>query len=160
MLKKLCLTLAAAVLTFNAVAGEVQIDKARVRATAPGQTTAMVNLQINSVQAARLISVSTPAAASVELHRMTMDNGVMKMREVKELALPAGQVVDLGEAGLHLMLIGLQAPIKEGTPVPLTLKIQLADKKIISVATVAEVKPLVEIKPDANMNEHQHMHHH
>ena len=160
MLKQLCATIVLALLTFNSFAGEVQIDKARVRATAPGQETAMVDLQLLSTQSARLISVSTPAAASVELHRMTMDNGVMKMREVNDLTLPAGQVVDLGEAGLHLMLIGLKSALKEGGTVPLTLKIQLADKKIISVATVAEVKPLIEIKADDNMSGHQHMHHH
>lgn len=141
-------------------AADIQIDKARVRASAPGQETAMVDLQITSKSASRLMGVTTPAAKSVELHRMSMDNGVMKMREVQELALPAGQVVDLGEAGLHIMLMGLKAPIKEGAPVPLTLKIQLADKKVLTVTANVEVKPLVEIKADAPMNEHEHMHHH
>ncbi|MDH2918452.1 MAG: copper chaperone PCu(A)C [Sideroxydans sp.] len=154
MLKKLPLAVLALLFATHVCAVEVLLEKAWVRATAPGQETAMVDLQISSAQAARLISVSTPVAASVELHRMSTDNGVMKMREVKQLALPAGQVVDLGEAGLHLMLLGLKAPIQLGMPVPLTLKIQLADKKIISVNTSAEVKPLVEIKADA------HQHHH
>lgn len=160
MLKKLCLTFATALLTFNAVAGEVKIDKARVRATAPGQSTAMADLTLRSEKIALLMGVSSPVAESVELHLMTHDNGMMKMREVQEIALPAGRAVNLSEEGYHLMLINLKAPIQEGSSVPLTLKIQLADKKIISVTTVAEVKPLVEIKPDANMNEHQHMHHH
>ncbi len=160
MLKKLCCSMAALLLTSNVLAAALQIDKARVRATAPGQENAMLDLQMSSSQAARLISVSTPAATSVELHRMSLDNGVMKMRQIKELALPAGQVVDLGEAGLHLMLIGLQAPLQEGTRVPFTLKIQLANKKILSVDATAQVTPLVESKPDADMDAHQHMHHH
>jgi copper(I)-binding protein len=52
----------------------------------------------------------------------------------------------------------LKAQIKEGTSVPLTLTIQLGNKKTLKVETTAEVKPLVEIKADAN--EHEHMHHH
>jgi copper(I)-binding protein len=150
--------LAAILFSTTAYAGDIQIEKARVRATAPGQETAMVDMQITSKQAGRLVGVTTPAAKSVELHRMSHDNGMMKMREVQDIALPAGQIVDLGAAGFHLMLVGLKAQIKEGTSVPLTLTIQLGNKKTLKVETTAEVKPLVEIKADAN--EHEHMHHH
>lgn len=156
MLKILPLALLALLVATPVFAADVLVEKARMRATAPGQITAMVDLTLCSEKIALLMSVSSPAAESVELHLMTHDNGMMKMREVQEIALPAGRSVSLSEEGYHLMLINLKAPIQAGTTVPLTLKIQLADKKIISVNTSAEVKPLVEIKPDA----HEHMHHH
>lgn len=162
-MKKLTLWLvvaAASLSSASVYAGDIQIEKARVRATAPGQETAMVDLQVTSKQAASLVGASTPAAKSVELHRMTHDDGVMKMREVPAIQLPAGQVVDLGEAGFHLMLIGLKAPIKEGATLPLTLTFQLANKKTLKLETAAEVKPLVEIKADAPADEHLHHHHH
>lgn len=150
------LVFAACLFAPTAFAADVQVEKARVRATAPGQETAMLDMQITSKQAGRLIAVTTPVAKSVELHRMSVDNGVMKMREVSEINLPAGQVVDLGEAKFHLMLMGLKAQIKEGANVPLILTIKLGSERIIKVETEAEVKPLVEIKADA----HEHMHHH
>lgn len=156
MLKTLPLALLALLVATPVFAADVLVEKARMRATAPGQITAMADLTLRSEKIALLMSVSSPAAESVELHLMTHDNGMMKMREVQEIALPAGRSVSLSEEGYHLMLINLKAPIQAGTTVPLTLKIQLADKKIISVNTSAEVKPLVEIKPDA----HDHMHHH
>ncbi|MGZ8257396.1 MAG: copper chaperone PCu(A)C [Gallionella sp.] len=154
MLKKLSLTLVALLFAGQASAADVVVEQARVRATAPGQVTAMADLTLRSEKIALLIGVSSPAAESVELHLMTHDNGMMKMREVKEIALPAGRSVNLSEEGYHLMLITLKAPIQEGTSVPLTLKIQLADKTIISLTTTAEVKPLIAIKSDA------HEHHH
>jgi periplasmic copper chaperone A len=157
MLKKLPLALLALLVATPVFAADVLVEKARMRATAPGQITAMADLTLRSEKIALLMSVSSPAAESVELHLMTHDNGMMKMREVQEIALPAGRSVSLSEEGYHLMLINLKAPIQAGTTVPLTLKIQLADKKIISVNTSAEVKPLVEIKPDAH--EHMHQHH-
>ncbi len=149
------LALAASLLSVSVYAGEVQIDSASVRATAPGQQTAMGDLSITSKQIALLVGVSTPAAQSVELHLMSHDNGMMKMREVKEIPLPAGRAVKLGEEGYHLMLIGVKDPIKEGATVPLTLSIQLANKKIIKIETTASVKPLIVIDGD----EHMHMHH-
>ncbi len=152
--------LAASLFSAVAFASDIQIEKATVRATAPGQETAMGDLHIVSKQAASLVGVTTPAAKSVELHLMTTDNGMMKMREVKSVALPAGQQVDLGESGYHLMLMGLKGPIKEGATVPLTLRVQLADKKIVKLDVEAQVTPLITIKEEMGDSEHMHMHHH
>jgi hypothetical protein len=145
---------AAILLSTSVYAGDIQVEAASVRATAPGQQTAMGDLSITSKKIALLVGVTTPVAQSVELHLMSHDNGMMKMREVKEVPLPAGRVVNLGQEGYHLMLMNLKEPIKEGTTVPLTLTVQLADKKMIKLETTAAVKPLIVI--DAN----EHMHHH
>ena len=145
---------AAILLSASVYADDIRIEAASVRATAPGQQTAMGDLSITSKKIALLVGVTTPVAQSVELHLMSHDNGMMKMREVKEVPLPAGRVVNMGQEGYHLMLMNLKEPIKEGATVPLTLMIQLADKKTIKLETTATVKPLIVI--DAN----EQMHHH
>ena len=146
---------AAILLSVSVYADDIQVEAASVRATAPGQQTAMGDLSITSKKIALLVGVTTPVAQSVELHLMSHDNGMMKMREVKEVPLPAGRVVNLSQEGYHLMLMNLKEPIKEGTTVPLTLMIQLANKKTIKLETTATVKPLIVI----DANEHMHMHH-
>jgi copper(I)-binding protein len=150
--------IAAMLLSASVYAGDIQVEGAWSRATAPGQDTAMVDLKITSQQAASLVGVSSPAAGSVELHSMTHDNGMMKMREVQAIALPAGKCVDMGESGYHLMLIGLKAQLKAGDSVPLTLSIKVADKAVVKVEARAEVKPLTETAPTSD--EHMHHHHH
>ncbi|MDZ4202049.1 MAG: copper chaperone PCu(A)C [Gallionella sp.] len=138
-------------------AADIQAEGAWSRATAPGQNAAMADVTLTSKQAATLVGFSTPAARNAELHSMSHEGGVMKMREVKEIALPAGKRVNLGEQGYHLMLLGLKAPLKAGESVPLTLTIRTADKRETRVEVKAEVKPLVAAKvaPD----EHKHHHH-
>lgn len=152
--------LAASLFSAVAFAGDIQIEKASVRATAPGQETAMGDMHIVSKQAAKLVAVSTPAAQSVELHHMSTDNGMMTMREVKDIELPAGKTVDLGESGYHLMLMGLKRPIQAGKTVPFTITVQLANKKTVKLDVDAQVTPLIEIKDEMGDHEHMHMHHH
>lgn len=151
-----------AALSFNvtAYAADIQVDGAWSRATAPGQADAMADLSITSKQAATLVGVSSTACNSVELHSMTHEGGVMKMRQVKSVELPAGKRMNLGESGYHLMLIGLKAPLKAGEVVPLTLKIKPAGKREVSVETKAEVKPLAEAKAEPAQDEHAHHMHH
>jgi copper(I)-binding protein len=57
---------------------------------------------------------------------MKMDNGVMVMRQVPEIALPKGQTVNLKPGGLHIMFIGLKNQIKDGEQVPVALTLQNA----------------------------------
>jgi hypothetical protein len=137
-------------------AADIQVEGAWARATAPGQDSGMVDLRITSKQAASLVGVSSPAAGSVALHSMTHEGGMMKMREVKSLELPAGKSVDLGQGGYHLMLNGLKAPLKAGDSVPLTLNIKVANKTMVKIEAKAEVRPLTGTAPQEN----QHMHHH
>ena len=135
----------------QAGASEVTVSEAWARATAPGQRHGAVYLRISSQQEARVIAVASPVADSVEMHSMTHENGVMKMRELEALPLPAGQEVELGSGGSHIMLIGLKQPLKVGASVPLTLTIQFSDKLNETVRVKAYVKPLT-----ANPHEHHH----
>ena len=134
--------LAALLMSASVYAGDIQVENAWARATAPGQDAAGVDLTITSKQAATLVGVSSAACKTVELHSMTSESGMMKMREVEAIELPAGKRVNLREGGYHLMLTGLKAPLKAGESVPLTLNIKVANKRMVKVETKAEVKPL------------------
>jgi copper(I)-binding protein len=60
---------------------------------------------------------------------MAMDGGVMKMRAIPSLALPAGKAVDLKPGGYHVMLMDLKAQVKDGDTVPVTLVVEGKDGK-------------------------------
>lgn len=150
--------LAAMLLSVNVYAGDIQVEAAWSRATAPGQDAASLDLTITSKQPAILLGVSSTASRTVEMHSMTHGDGMMKMREVKAIELPAGKRVSLGESGYHLMLVGLKAPLKAGENIPLKLTIKVANKRTVKVEAKAEVKPLTAAK--AAKQEDQHEHHH
>lgn len=140
--------LAAMLLSASVFASDIKVEKAWARATAPGQDTAGVDLTITSKQDATLVGASSTVCKTIELHSMTMthDSGMMKMREVPAIKLPAGKLVNLGKSGYHLMLTGLKAPLKAGESVPLTLDIKVADLTV-KVEAKAEVRPLTAPKP-------------
>lgn len=121
-------------------AQDVQVSDAWVRATAPGQDSAAVSLSIGSRQEARLVAVESPAASGAEIHVMKHEGGMMMMRAVEALPLPAQRTVSLG-AGDHLMLVGLKRPLKAGDSVPLKLTVEFADKRRQTVEVNAEVRP-------------------
>ena len=147
------------VLSAGVYAGDVVVDGAWSRATAPGQSAGMVDATITSKQGAVLIGASSKVASSVELHSMTHEGGMMKMREVDSITLPAGKPVNLGESGYHLMLIGLKAPLKAGAVLPLTLNVRTDDKRELKIEVSAEVKPMNENKAEEGHGEHMHHHH-
>ena len=149
--------LAALFLSTSVYAGDIQVEGAWSRATAPGQEAAGVDFSITSKLAATLLGVSSPASRTVEMHSMTHEKGVMKMREVKVIELPAGKRVDLGTSGYHLMLVGLKAPLKAGKDIPLTLNIKVANRTV-KVKTKAEVRPLTATKAAKPEDGHEHHH--
>ncbi|MEQ1589419.1 MAG: copper chaperone PCu(A)C [Gallionella sp.] len=139
-------------------ATNVQVDNAWAKATLPGQSTGLVNLTLTSKPTATLIGATSPACKSVELHSMTHDNGMMKMREVKAIKLPAGEPIDLEKAGFHLMLIGLKSALKEGENVPLTLHIKQANQRVVKVKASAIIKPVMATPPTSKEDTHEHHH--
>jgi len=149
--------LAALLMSAGVYAGDIQVENAWTRASAPGQDAAGVDLTITSKQAAALVGVSSAACKTVELHSMTSESGMMKMREVEAIQLPAGKRVNLHEGGYHLMLTGLKAPLKAGESVPLTLSIKVANKRMVKVKTKAEVKPLTATIASPEEEEDEHL---
>ncbi len=106
----------------------IRTEAGWTRAMPPGATVSAGYLLIRNAgpKADRLLSASSPAAKSVELHETTMTDGDMQMREVKRLDLAPGVVVSLSPGGMHLMLIGLVKPLKVGEVIPLTLRFERA----------------------------------
>jgi len=77
----------------------------------------------------RLIGGSTDIARSFEVHEMTMDGGVMKMRPVAGgIEIKPGQTVTLAPNGYHVMFIGLKEPLKQGSHFKATLEFAKAGK--------------------------------
>ena len=70
----------------------------------------------------RLLSISTPAAKSVSVHNNVQAGGVMRMRAAGPLTLAPGAAVEMKPSGLHVMLMGLKAPLRPGTRLPMTLR--------------------------------------
>ena len=107
----------------NAKVGSVEIEHAYTRATVPGQMAAGGFMKIeNKGKADQLISASSPVAGEVQLHEMAMEGNVMKMRQVKDIPVPAGGAVELKPGGLHLMFMNIKAPLAAGQTVPVKLK--------------------------------------
>ena len=130
------------VLSAGAVfAQTVEVKDAWVRAPAPGQKVAGAYMELVSRTHTVLTVVASPAAARVELHSTSMEEGVMRMRLVARIELPAGKPVKLAPGGLHIMLVDIKQPLKPGDKVPLILTVQRADLVSRSVFTVqAEVR--------------------
>lgn len=132
-------------------AAQVTIDGPWVRATVPGQPVAGGYLTIKSAQSAVLVGVRTPVAQRAEIHEMKMDSGVMRMRPVPRIELPAGKPVELKPGGYHLMLMGLARPLHPGEMVPMTLVIEGPDKTRQEIEVQAEVRD-----PTKGMSGHTH----
>ena len=128
------IVLSSAAIAQNASVGSIKIENAYTRATAPGQQVAGGFLKIENKGAAdQLISASSPVAGEVQLHEMAMEGNVMKMRQVKDIAVPANGVVELKPGGLHLMFMNIKAPLAAGESVPVKLKFAKAGEVEIKV---------------------------
>ncbi len=99
----------------------VRITGAWVRATVPGQPVAGAYLDLESPVAVRLVGISSPVAKRGEVHDTKEVDGMMTMRPVAGLALPAGTMVKLAPGGLHIMLFDLKQPLRAGSDIALTL---------------------------------------
>ena len=131
---------------------DVAVKDPWVRGTVAGQTATGAFMELQASDDARLMGVSSPAAGIVEVHEMSMDNGVMKMRALPKLDLPAGKAVALKPGGYHIMLMDLKRPLLKGESVPLTLKVEGKDKKLSTIEVKAEVRELTA----PPMMDHQH----
>lgn len=101
--------------------GSVKVSNAWVRASAPGQDVGAAYMTLQSALDTSLVQVESPVAGSVEIHSMTMKNGVMKMRMLDALPLYAGKPAKLEPGGFHLMLFDLKNALKAGEKVEFTL---------------------------------------
>ena len=109
--------------------GSLEIDHPWSRATAPTAKSGGGYLVITNKGTTpdRLIAARSNTADKVEIHEMTMDNNVMRMRELpKGLEIPPGQTVTLKPGGFHVMFMNLKAPFAKGAKIPVTLVFEKA----------------------------------
>ncbi|NMG65363.1 copper chaperone PCu(A)C [Azoarcus indigens] len=140
-MKKLMLALLFAA-SVPAAHAQVQIESPWVRATVAAQKASGAFFRITAASDSRLVKVSSPVANVTELHEMKTEDGVMKMRQIDALALPAGQAVELKPGGYHVMLMGLKDQIKEGDTVQLSLVVEGKDGKRETVEVQAPARSL------------------
>jgi periplasmic copper chaperone A len=117
-------------------AGDLVISQAWARATPKGAKIGGGFLTIENKGSApdRLLGGSSDVAASLQVHEMSMDNGVMKMRPLdKGLTIDPGKTVKLAPGGYHLMMMDLKAPLKQGDKVAVTLDFEKAGKVAVSL---------------------------
>ena len=97
--------------------GAIEIDHPWSRAVPKGASVAAGYLTIRNTgsEPDRLVSGSTPVAGKFEVHEMSMDNGVMRMRPVTDgLEIKPGETVELKPQSLHIMMTGLKRPVEKG----------------------------------------------
>jgi copper(I)-binding protein len=145
------LSLAAAVLLAAAVAvspvlahdyalGAIQIGNPWSRATPSSAPTAggYMTLTNKGTEPDRLIAVESEAAGRVELHQMTMDGAIMRMRQLENgVALAPGATVELKPGGNHVMFMQLKAPLKKGEHVPIVLVFEKAGRIAVDMQVEA-----------------------
>ena len=115
--------LALAPLVWAAGPAAVTVGDPYARAVPPGQPNSGVFMTLRnaSTQPRALVAAQSPAAKTVELHTHTNDGGVMRMRKIERIEIPAEGSVQLKPGGLHVMLIGLNGDLAPGGTVALEL---------------------------------------
>jgi periplasmic copper chaperone A len=115
---------------FQAVtAGDLELAAGFTRAMLPGQPVGggFITITNNGGEDDKLVSATSAQAGEVQLHEMSMEGDVMKMRQLSDgIAIPAGETVELKPGGLHLMFYKVAEPFKEGAAVNVTLNFEKA----------------------------------
>ena len=124
---------------------QVTVTDPWVRGTVAGQRGTGAYMQLTSAVDTTLVGASSPAAAVVEVHEMTMEGGVMKMRALDKLPLRAGKPIALKPSGYHVMLMELKRPLNEGDTVPVTLTFEDKEGRKSVLEVKAPVKGLAAI---------------
>jgi copper(I)-binding protein len=116
-------------------ADKVKIKDAWIQEGPPSQkiTAGFMVIENHNSADITLLSASADVAEVVELHRMEIEDRMMKMRKVDSINIPAGGYIELKPGGYHLMVIGLNKELKEGENVEVTLRFSGAIQKTLTV---------------------------
>jgi copper(I)-binding protein len=117
-------------------AGELHIEHPWSREMPAVAPTAAAYFVVHNkgAEADRLLSVSTPVAGKAELHEHIHADGLMKMQQVQNVAIPAGGEVKFEPMGYHVMLFNLKQQAKDGERFPLTLTFEKTGAVEVEVA--------------------------
>lgn len=123
----------------------INIENPWARETVEGQAAGggFMTIVNNGQREDQLVSASSPASREVQVHTMSMDGGLMRMRQLTDgLTIPAKGKVELKPRGLHIMFIGLKKPLRPGTSVPVTLKFRHAGSMAAQFKVQAMTAPM------------------
>jgi copper(I)-binding protein len=125
--------------------GPLVVEAPWARASAPAARTGAAFLSVRNEGDApdRLVAAETPVAERAELHAHLEENGIMRMRHIPAIDVPAHATVDLEPGGFHVMLLGLHAPLVEGETFPITLTFEKSGpvRIVVPVRGVAAAAP-------------------
>jgi len=120
--------------THSVKAGDLTLSDTYARASVPGQSNGAAFLTIrNAGGTDRLLSATAGVSNVIELHTTVREGDTMRMRKVEQIDVTGGATTELKPGGLHIMLIGLKAPLKAGDSFPLTLKFEKAGEVKLDV---------------------------
>jgi hypothetical protein len=133
----IALTLAAILTSVTgAMANDVMVMKAFARASATPVAksgAAYVSVMNHGADADRLVAVTTPAASTAELHTTTTVEGVMRMEATGPVDIASMATLEMAPGGLHIMLMGLKAPLKQGESIEIMLTFEKAGEITVKV---------------------------
>lgn len=144
------LVTSAAMPGFAADTGSIRLENAFTRSAPTGGVGGFYVTIVNTGATDRLIAVASPVAGKAELHESMAEDGIIKMRGVTSLAIPANGTVRLMPGGYHVMLFGLTQPLVEGQSIPVTLVFEKAGRLEVSasVSKAGAAGPIVhDMKP-------------
>lgn len=130
---------------------DITVENPYVRETIPGTSSSAAYMVIKnrSDKDVKLLAATSNISKRIELHQHLMQDGMMKMREVEGITVPANSSVVLQPSGYHIMIFALQNGVKAGEKVPFSLL--FSDNQTVEViATVESIK----------QKKHHHHHHH
>ena len=129
------LMLSGALVAGFAAAAGTKLESAWARSSPPGAQVAAVYLRIDNTggKSDRLLTIRSDVAASVEVHRTTVIDGVARMRPVSTLHVGANEVVAFEPGGLHIMLFGLKQPLVAGQSFRVELGFEMSGKQQVTV---------------------------
>lgn len=129
----------------------VQITHAYANQPPAGATVAAAYLDITASHGDTLLAAASPAAGEVQIHTSEAVDGVMRMRPLADVELPAGETVRFEPGGKHFMLMNLPAPLEAGDELSLTLQLASAGALEVTVPVVAMGE-----SPGDDLDDHGH----
>ncbi len=114
----------------------VRLSDAWARASVLASRPVASYLTIESAVEDRLLGVTTPVAGHVMIHVVEKDGDVSRMKHIETLEVPTGERITLAPGGMHLMLMGLQDKLSEGTTFPVTLSFENAGEITVEVSVL------------------------
>lgn len=132
----------------------IHVHKAWARATPPNaKNTAVYMVLQNSGPANELLlEVKTPVATVVEIHTAIYEKGMISMRRLENLSIPAQGSTTLKPGSTHMMLFGLKGPLKTGTYIDLSLHFKHAEKIQLRVPVIKREKDILKQHKGASKN--------